>query len=698
MGVRNWRPLFYINSGMAKIEDHQEIEDRHAKILAAVQPLSRNFPSKNLTQIDHSYATRKSSLVLMLIPEWANTFPPYNLCRLAAITKQAGYRTRIMDVNAAGWNQREEWNVDFDPWHGSSFGKWITGEYHKRIHEHLEPLLYEYLDKVVEENPTVVGFTIYDCNLEPVKWFATELRKRLPNVIIIAGGGMFNTSTYIGNIRGSSGYGLAEYFDYMVSGEGEQLILDLMNKIENNPTRPETGQWIVQPVKQRIDLDMLPIPDYEDIDLNLYERPGMVAMELSRGCIAKCTFCDETHYWKYRDRLAGRVMDEIMYLWDKGIRTFWFIDSLVNGNLKEFRAILKGIIAAGLPQEGFQWFGQARVHKNMDREFFKDIADSGGRDCFMFGVESGSNKVLVDMQKGITAQQIEQNFTDAAHWNIWSNVMLIPGFPTERPQEFYETLTLIWRIRNCHLGSVGPGISGCIVSPDTALGMQPKRFGISPAQVGNIWSTRDLMNTKLHRIVRLKTINIMIMHLKNDLNMDYTFRAIKNYELEFLQPDLEKELDYEEIDFMRFFGRSGNDFKDSFFAEHVPLCRFLWKTRGAFKLHINYNPEYDQDEFGDILCSNLHCDFYFEIDKEGNYTSRCEVKFIQDEFTKWKHNFPTKLEPGQPTSRAKEMVLRVYDINKTENETIMDKWAIWEEHSKMDLSFNETRTARGNWS
>ena len=72
-GRQKWRPLLHINSGMAKIEDHQEIEDRHAKILAAVQPLSRNFPSKNLTQIDHSYATRKSSLVLMLIPEWANT-------------------------------------------------------------------------------------------------------------------------------------------------------------------------------------------------------------------------------------------------------------------------------------------------------------------------------------------------------------------------------------------------------------------------------------------------------------------------------------------------------------------------------------------------------------------------------------------------------------------------------------------------
>ena len=189
----------------------------------------------------------------------------------------------------------------------------------------------------------------------------------------------------------------------------------------------------------------------------------------------------------------------------------------------------------------------------------------------------------------------------------------------------------------------------------------------------------------------------MIMHLKNDLNMDYTFRAIKNYELEFLQPDLEKELDYEEIDFMKFFGRSGNDFKDSFFAEHVPLCRFLWKTRGAFKLHINYNPEYDQDEFGDILCSNLNCDFYFEIDEEGNYTSECKADFMQDDLTKWQWNMPAFVKPGQPVSRAKQMVLRVYDINKTENETIEDKQDLYHEMTKQDLSFSERRTARGKW-
>ena len=30
-GRQKWRPLLHINSGMAKIEDHQEIEDRHAK-------------------------------------------------------------------------------------------------------------------------------------------------------------------------------------------------------------------------------------------------------------------------------------------------------------------------------------------------------------------------------------------------------------------------------------------------------------------------------------------------------------------------------------------------------------------------------------------------------------------------------------------------------------------------------------------
>ena len=46
------------------------------------------------------------------------------------------------------------------------------------------------------------------------------------------------------------------------------------------------------------DLDSLPFPDYDDFDLNLYEHPDGASIETSRGCVAKCSFCAETHFWK----------------------------------------------------------------------------------------------------------------------------------------------------------------------------------------------------------------------------------------------------------------------------------------------------------------------------------------------------------------------------------------------------------------
>ena len=56
-----------------------------------------------------------------------------------------------------------------------------------------------------------------------------------------------------------------------------------------------------------------------------------VTSEFSRGCTAKCTFCEETHFWKYRQRLAVDVVREAEYLYyEKGADVMWFIDSLIN--------------------------------------------------------------------------------------------------------------------------------------------------------------------------------------------------------------------------------------------------------------------------------------------------------------------------------------------------------------------------------
>lgn len=652
--------------------------DKDVMMLEAFAPLARKVPRKNLTSISLDYATRKSSIVFVLIPEWANTFPPYNLARLSAITKHAGYRTHVFDINQIAHSKRNDWNLGFDPWHPAYMPKWFGDEYFTYIHPHLEQLFNEYIDKIVDLNPTAVGFTLYDCNKDPVSWFVQKLKEKLPGVITIAGGAICNKSELL----------IGNHYDYVVSGEGEQLILDIMTDIEENG-KPQEPKLIVQNLNQRINLDDLPIPDYSHFDLNGYEMPNGVAMELSRGCIAKCTFCDETHYWKFRDRMAARVLDEIKILYDDGVTMFWFIDSLVNGNLKEFRAILKGIIASGMQIE---WMGQGRVDKRMDLEFFKDIRDSGNR-MLSFGVESGSNKVLSDMAKGITREDIEQNCKDAFLNTVTPGIMLIVGFPTETPQDFYETLTLVWRIRNYDLCYVTSGITGCVITEDTVLGQRPEDYNVAPAQLGNNWMTRDMKNTRVHRLIRMKSISIFLEHLVNVQGKDFTYRRLKDYKLEFLDPTIAKDIDYEIFDF-NVCQKFGNDFADSIFEEIWVLLRLLWRTRGGFKIHIPFRQEYDTWEFSEWLSANFTADFYFDIDAEGNWNADFDVKFIHDESSKWTGCIYPETDMSKPISRAKSFVLRGLDARV---ETHEQKWASFLEYSKIDLSFSDSYKSSGKW-
>ncbi len=57
----------------------------------------------------------------------------------------------------------------------------------------------------------------------------------------------------------------------------------------------------------------------------------------------------ETHFWKYRQRKAVDLIQEVEWLYyNKGVNVFWFIDSLVNGDVNELRAFAKAVQAKGL--------------------------------------------------------------------------------------------------------------------------------------------------------------------------------------------------------------------------------------------------------------------------------------------------------------------------------------------------------------
>ena len=72
---------------------------KHLNMLQAIAPYVKQSVQKNVTNVDISYATRKTKLLMILLPEWAPEFPPFNLARLVAVAKGAGYQTNALDLN-----------------------------------------------------------------------------------------------------------------------------------------------------------------------------------------------------------------------------------------------------------------------------------------------------------------------------------------------------------------------------------------------------------------------------------------------------------------------------------------------------------------------------------------------------------------------------------------------------------------------
>ena len=603
----------------------EDIADaRHRSMMEAIAPYAKKTVQKNLTPVYVDYKTRKTKLVLVLCPEWSPYMPPFSLARLSGIAKSSGYETHIMDLNVKAYNEfMNDWlpnkKLPFRLWDPSSSWHWLGETYMNDIHPVLEPILSKAVDDIVALNPEVVGFSIYYISEEPSKWMCRELKRRLPNVKIVVGGP---------NVH-KSWFNIEPYYDYVVVGEGEANLLVLLEEVENgvNHSKPKV---LDQPEDQRININGLPMPDYESIDFSQYELPNGINTEISRGCTAKCTFCEETHFWKYRQRQAVDLIDEIEWLYyNKGTDVIWFIDSLVNGNLKELRAFAKGVAAKGLK---IKWTGYARCDGRMDLEYMKDLA-AGGCIMFNYGIESGSQKVLDDMAKGVTIAEMEQNFIDGKKVGIWAATNWIVGFPTENFQDYADSMTLLWRMRNNNINNAGLGV-GYGLGPETIVGQNPHKFNISWHKYQGHWITNDFKIGGTHVMIRVKTFHMFADYLRgcSEVPISYPIRvnlAREHYKILLNNPKNIKEVEYENFDY-NIIKPNINPFADTLVNEMWPFFRMLWRTRGGYRAIIKFNPEIDLKEFGGQFGPGMFNAVYkFSITDDGKWQADFNISFEQ---------------------------------------------------------------------
>lgn len=618
------QPKVEQNSKKTLSELHNEFndpylpEDKHVSTIKSMLQYASPRPQANLSAFRVENITRRTHIALILMPKWAVFFAPYNIARLTAVTRAAGYKTTALDWNVETWVAlRKAMGVNNDPYegHGSRDYLWLDDMYDRHLKDKVEPLLNEYLDRLVELKPDVVGFSLYYTNVKSTLWMARKVRERLPNTIILAGGSHihWNPDPF-------------PEFDHVVKGEGEEVLLELLDKIERGEKLTQY-QYNADTTK-RLNLDTLPIPDYSDFDVNKYMMPNAFSSEFSRGCVAKCTFCAETHYWKYRSRQSPMVLEEVEFQYKNfGINFFWFIDSLVNGNLNELRAFALGVVERGLK---IHWTGYARCDERMDFDYYKDLRASGCVDL-NYGIESGSDRVLHDMRKNITAAEVEKNLHDGHLNRVKAATNWMLGYITERQTDFARTMTLLWRVQP-YLINVSR--QTMLLGP-SRIQDDPDRFGVHEKFFLWQWASKDHENTKLHRLIRLKSFNIFVSHCpKLRANEDRSGRLQQTYTIDHISEQYNNNLLYEDFDYEIIKDPQLNcRFSQTLVNEIWPLFRSMWRSRNhrALTMSVTFDPEWDMNNYGNRLADNFNAFYKFSINDAGQWNLDCSVKFVAPE-------------------------------------------------------------------
>ena len=171
-----------------------------------------------------------------------------------------------------------------------------------------------------------------------------------------------------------------------VKGEGEKVFVDLLSgsplpSIAGLLYRTDDGVVENEDQLEVADIDSLPFPAYDLIDLDQYQRQLSYAYNhrrqgillTSRGCAYHCTFCF-THWKGIRLRSAANIFEEIKQLHDQhGIEDFYVVDDIFNVNSKRALKLFDLIVAAGAQSAALlrQWFAcryhQRRVRRSSDQ-------------------------------------------------------------------------------------------------------------------------------------------------------------------------------------------------------------------------------------------------------------------------------------------------------------------------------------------
>lgn len=219
--------------------------------------------------------------------------------------------------------------------------------------------------------------------------------------------------------------------DLVVAGEGELAMEAILRG-----SQPELGRLLP-------DLDAQPWPDRERIEMDLYlqawrERHGAGSISLitARGCPYHCRWCSHSTFGKtHRRRSPERVIDEVEWILERyAPEQLWIADDVFtihHGWLEQY--------AAGMKRRGLRVAFECITRADrMNARVAALLAELG---CFRvwIGSESGSQRILDAMERGVTVGQVRQAVADLKANGIQTGMFLMWGYEGEEMADIEAT-------------------------------------------------------------------------------------------------------------------------------------------------------------------------------------------------------------------------------------------------------------------
>ena len=366
-----------------------------------------------------------------------NRYFPFALATLATFLRQYGYSD--IQVYDADFNEQPN-NIDYSQ---------LPQMYEKYLHsfqQHDHPVWRDVEDTIRKQHPDIVGISLWT-TFAAASFFTAGIAKRVNPECTVVMGGPHAT------VKAEEAMSICHNVDYIVRGEGEYALLDLVSALEKGApdiasisglSYRRNGIIEHSPLRERtVDLNHISFPDRTLLmHEESYSSEDMGLIMTSRGCPYACTYC-ATNTKQVSFRSADHIMAELRSVKAQyGTTQFTFKDDSFTANRKKVEELCYKLL-----QEKLHITWECNTRVNLVNEPLLRLMKKAGCNFVKVGIESGSERILQSMNKKITHDQVWQAVKLFRRIGIhWTGYFMM-GIPGETEEDIRKTINFMYDIK-----------------------------------------------------------------------------------------------------------------------------------------------------------------------------------------------------------------------------------------------------------